>query len=49
MVFWCCASSVKCLPIIKEEEEEIEFVRSVISAERRAARNIVMLGLRLES
>ncbi|VVA28026.1 PREDICTED: LOC110768041 isoform [Prunus dulcis] len=44
----CSFSSVKCLPVIKEEEEEIEIVRSVISAKRRAAKNIVTPGLLLE-
>lgn len=51
MVFFfvLCAGSVKCSPISKKEEEEIELVRTLVSAKRRAARNIVMPTLLLES
>ncbi|KAL6283003.1 hypothetical protein ACE6H2_013932 [Prunus campanulata] len=41
--------SMKCNPVSGEAEEEIEFVRSAISEERRAAKNIVMPSLLLES
>lgn len=38
-----------CIPVSKEEEEEIELVRTLVSAERREVKNIVTLALLLES
>lgn len=44
-----CAGSVKCSSVSKEEEEEIELVRNLVSAKRRASRNIVTPTLLQES
>lgn len=44
-----CASSVKCRPVSKEKEEEIELVRTLVLVERREVKNIVMPALLLES
>ncbi|KAI5333932.1 hypothetical protein L3X38_024064 [Prunus dulcis] len=40
---------MKCRPVTREEEEEIEFLRREVSEQRRAARNIVTPKLLLES